>query len=135
MLLGLWHPAVVGSDCQEREINRANARNHVSDEIFVTWDIDDAGVEFLALEPDEIQFGKTQINGDSARFLLGQSVRISSGQRFYQRAFAMIDVARCGNDEIPSGHFAHAALIARMTTSSCCGKIVRRSSLNRLSAM
>jgi len=91
--------------------------------------------EVLAFGPDEIQFGKTQINGDSARFLLGQSVRISSGQRFYQRAFAVIDVARCGNDEIPSGHFAHAALIARMTTSSCCGKIVRRSSLNRLSAM
>ena len=45
MLLGLWHPAVVRGDDEQRQINRADARHHVFHEIFVAGNVDDAELE------------------------------------------------------------------------------------------
>jgi len=135
MLFRLPHPAVVGRNNEKREINRADARDHVPDEILVAGNVDDACVNRLAIRRGQIQFGETELNRDFPRFFFRQAVRISSGQRFDECAFAVIDVACCGDHEVPGAHFLHTALIAWMTRPSCCGKIVRRLSLKRSFAM
>ena len=112
MLFRLRHPAVIGRNNKKREINRADTRDHVSDEIFVTWNINDACVNRLAVHGGQIQFGETELNRDFPRFFFRQAVRISSGQRFDECAFAVIDVARRGDDEVPDAHFLHTVLIA-----------------------
>src|SRR5262245_16758702 len=54
MLFSLRHPTVVSSDNQKREIDRADAGNHVSYKIFVTRHIDDSDVEPLLIGRGEI---------------------------------------------------------------------------------
>ena len=54
MLFGLRHPTVVGCNNQEREIDRSNSGDHVADEIFVSWNIDNAAVKFFAVGSGEI---------------------------------------------------------------------------------
>src|SRR6185295_1841526 len=78
------------------------------------------------------QVGETQVNGDAASLLLRQSIRINASQRFDQRAFAVIDVACGREDEMGVVHPSlRARCMAAITSLSCCGKIVRRSSLKR----
>ena len=59
MLFRLGHPAVVGGDNEERQINRPDARDHVAHKILVAGNIDDACVNRLAIRRGEIQFGET----------------------------------------------------------------------------
>src|SRR6266702_4006776 len=49
MFFRLRHPAVVCRDDQQREIDRADTGEHVAHEIFVTRNIDNSDVEFLAV--------------------------------------------------------------------------------------
>ena len=72
----------------------------------MAWNIDDARVNGLAIRRGQIQFGKTELNGDLPRFFLRQAIRIRSSERFHQRALAMIDMARRRNDEMASCHTA-----------------------------
>jgi hypothetical protein len=44
VFFGLRHPTVVGGDDEEREVNRANARDHILDEVLVPRDIHDTDV-------------------------------------------------------------------------------------------
>ena len=74
--------------------------------------IHNAGVNFVAARRGQIQFGEAEIDGDLSPLFLRQTIRIRSRERFHQRAFAMIDVTCRGDNEMPSGHFVHAALIA-----------------------
>src|SRR5206468_9961872 len=104
MFFRLRHPAVVYRDDQQREIDRADTGEHVAHEIFVTRNIDNSDVEFLAVRAGEIQFGETQVDSNSARFLFRKAVEIGSGQRLNQRALAVIDVTCGGDDEMASGH-------------------------------
>lgn len=48
MFFGLRHPAVVGSDDEEREVNGSNASYHVADEVFVSGNVDNSDVKALA---------------------------------------------------------------------------------------
>ena len=64
------------------------------------------------------QLGEPEINRDLSRFLFRQSVGICAGERFNQRAFAMIDMASCRNNAMPIGHGAHVARMASTTRSS-----------------
>jgi len=70
----------------------------------MAWNIDDAGVNRLAIRRGEIQFGETKLNRDLPRFFFGQAIWISSSERFHERALAVIDVARRGDDEMPGAH-------------------------------
>ncbi len=112
VFLGLRHPAVVGSDRKQRQIDRAHAGDHVAHKIFVTGHVHNAGVNPLAVWRSEIQFGEPEVNGDLPFLFFGQSIRVCSRQRFDQRAFAVIDVPGSANDEMTNAHVATAA--ARM---------------------
>src|SRR5205814_7542923 len=79
VLFRLRHPAVVGSNGQEREINRANAGDHVAHEIFVAGDINDACVNFVAVWRGYIQGGESKVDGDLPFLFLGQTIGIGAG--------------------------------------------------------
>ena len=102
MLLALRHPAVIGGDNEERQIDRADASNHVAHEILVPGNVDNSGMNSAG----QIQLGETEVDRDLARFLFGQPVGIGPGKRFDQSALAVIDVTSRGNDEMARNHIA-----------------------------
>src|SRR5882757_585525 len=104
MLFRLLHPTVVGGNNQKREIDRADTCNHVSNKIFVTGDIDDSNLEPLLVRPDKTQLCETEIDCDLSLLFLGQPVRVGSSERFYQGAFAVIDMPRGREDEVLRCH-------------------------------
>ena len=104
MLFGLRHPAVVRCDNEESEIDRPHASDHVSDEIFVAGHIDDADMEPLLVSALQNQLCEAELDGDLSRFFLGQAIGISSGERFDQRALAVIDVTGGCENEMFRGH-------------------------------
>src|SRR5437870_12571235 len=69
--------------------------------------IDNSGVNFVAVRRSEIQFRETEIDGDAPRFFLRQTIGISSSQRFHQCALAMIDMASPRDDKML---FCHRAI-------------------------
>src|SRR5512147_1534024 len=101
MLFTLRHPAVICSDDKECQIDGANSSDHVAHEIFMARDINDACLNSVAVWRGCIQCSETKIDGDLSLFLLWQTIGIGAGQRCNQRAFAMINVARCGDDKMP----------------------------------
>ena len=70
-----------------------------------------------------------------ARLFFRQAIRVGAGERLDQRALAVIDVAGGGDDEVRARRTSTGvtrpttARSALITSASCCGKIVRRSSL------
>ena len=131
MFFSLRHPAIVSSNHQKREIDRADSSNHVSNKIFVTGHIDDSNMEPLLLGPDNIQLCEAEIDCDLSRLFFGEPIRVDSRERFHQCTFSVIDMTRGRQDEMFLRHLVHAARIASTTASSWCGRIVRRSSLKR----
>src|SRR5438094_3902378 len=45
-----------------------------------------------------------EIDGDASGLFFGQTVRVRAGQCFHQRAFAVVDMAGGGEDEMLGGH-------------------------------
>ena len=88
---------------------------------------------------------EAKLDRDLSRFFFGQAVGINSSERFNEGALAVIDVAGRREDEMLLCHrpynsrlatvVAQALRIASTTASSCCGKMVRRSSLKPPFAM
>ena len=66
-----------------------------------------------------------------ACFFLGQTIGIDPCERFDERGLPVIDVTGGREDEMlhPDGFVRHA-VNATTTSSSCSGKMVRKSSLN-----
>ena len=104
MLFGLGHPAVVRCNNEEREIYRPHTSDHVPDEIFVAGHIDDADMELLLVGSLQNQLCEAELDGDLSRFFFGQAIGINSGERFDQRALAVIDVTGRRDDEMYFGH-------------------------------
>src|ERR1700738_2301411 len=130
MLFRLRHPAVVGRDDEEGEIDRADAGNHVAHEGVVAGNIDNSN-----MQPVEIQFGEAKIDRHTARFLFAQTIGIGAGERLYYRPLPMIDVTGGCDDEIVHPFAVQTVRMASTTRSSWCGRIVRKSSLNERLAM
>ena len=66
----------------------------------MTGNIHNAGVNFVATCRGQIQFREAEIDADLSPLFLRQTIRIRSCERFYQRAFAVIDVTCRGDDEM-----------------------------------
>ena len=41
----------------------------------------------------QVQVGEAELDGDAARLLFRQAVRVDAGQRLHERSFAVVDVA------------------------------------------
>ena len=81
VLLALGHPGFVGGDHEQRDLDGADAGEHVLDEAHVTGDVDEAdlgtGRQRREREPE--------VDGEAARLLLGEPVGVGAGQRPDQR--------------------------------------------------
>src|ERR1700694_1849568 len=135
MLFGLRHPTIVRGNDKEHDVNRAETGDHIANEIFVTRDIDNSGMDLLAVRSVEIQFGKSEIDCDLPGLLFRQTIGVAAGERFDQCALAVIDVARGRDDEMLHPFAVQTVRMASTTRSSWCGRIVRKSSLNERLAM
>src|SRR6266480_7631447 len=133
MLFRLRHPAVISCDNEQREIDRADARNHVLDEILVPWHIHDPDIE-QRIRRAQFKMCKAQFDRDAAQFFFWQAIWIGACERVDERALAVIDVSSCGEDK-PLQLHCPVARSTLTTCASCFAKIVRRSSLNFPPAM
>ena len=94
MLTGLRHRAVICSHHQQHKIDAGRARQHVVHQLFVSRHIDKS--QHLAVRQGRVCV--TEIDGDSARLLLLETVGIHAGERLHQRSLAVVDVS-CGADD------------------------------------
>lgn len=100
MLLGLGHPAIIGSDYEEREIQCSDPGDHVIDEVRVTGHVDQSDLEVLTTGPGQLQVGEAELDGDSSLLLFGESVRVRSGEGSHEGGLSMVDVTSCSEDEV-----------------------------------
>src|SRR5262249_12327165 len=98
MLARLRHDGVVGGNDKDGEIDAGRTGEHVLDEAFMPWNIDDA-------EPVAIEFegGEADVDGDAARLFFRQTVTVDAGQGLDERRLAMIDMA-CGSKDKITRH-------------------------------
>ena len=82
-------------------IHTPRARSHVSDEMGVSRNIDEAESNRPPIWCLCIQRGKAQIDGDATALLFGQTIGIDPGESTDQRRLAVIDVTRRSNDDGP----------------------------------
>ena len=94
MLARLRHHGFVGRHHQHHRVDTRRAREHVAHEALVPRHVDKRHMD-IADRPVR----KAQIDRDAARFLFLQTVGIDAGERAYQRALAVIDVAGGADDE------------------------------------
>src|SRR5215470_13624268 len=114
MLLCLRHDAVVGRDHEQNEIDSTRACQHVVNELFMSRDVDEA--EYRAVQRRQIR--KSEINGNAARLLLLEPVRIDAGQGAHQRGLSMIDMAGGTDDHVASSDNGSAARRSAFWTAS-----------------
>ena len=62
----------------------------------------------------QLEMRETEVDGDAARLLFGKAVGIGAGERFDQRAFAVVHVAGGGEDEMAwHGHAVDSTAAGR----------------------
>ena len=77
----------------------------MSNKIFVARDIDNADVEALFVRRVQNEVSETELNRNSARLFLRQSVWIGACERFDERAFSMVNVTRRCENKMFFCHF------------------------------
>ena len=88
MFLGLGHHSFVRGHDQKRDVDAADACQHVLDKALVTRNIDDTDLT----PAGKSQPGETQVNGHPSGFLLGQAVGVHSRDSCDQCRFAVVDM-------------------------------------------
>ncbi len=88
MLLGLWHPALVGGYHEQGDVDCLDPGEHVLDEPLVAGHVDERHLR----PTGERRPGKAEIDGEPSSLLLGPAVGITPGQSVDQRRLAMVDM-------------------------------------------
>jgi hypothetical protein len=88
MLARLRHHAFIRRDYERKQIDPVRSRQHVSDETFVTGNVNKTEPEAI-----QLQIGETEIDRDPASFFFRKPVRISACEGSDERAFPVIDMA------------------------------------------
>ena len=87
VLFGLRHPAVLGGHDEQCKIHRADAGDHVFDEILMARHIDDA--EAVA---GQFKMREAKVDGDAALFFFREPIGVVAGQGLDQCTLAVVDV-------------------------------------------
>ncbi len=95
MFAGLRHHTLIGCNDKQRQVDSADARQHILDEITVAGHVNNPN-QFAVRQRIK---GESQVNRHLAGLFLFEPVRIDPGQCPHERGFAMIDVA-CGTNHI-----------------------------------
>ena len=77
VLARLRHHAFVGGDDEQREVDAADAGEHVLDEALVAGHVDDAD---LLRRSGSVQPGEAEVDGHAAVFLFLQAVGVDAGE-------------------------------------------------------
>ncbi len=116
VLARLRHHRLVGRDDQHDEIDAAGAGEHVLHEALVAGDVDEREVDVV----DRLM-GEAEVDGDAARLLFLEAIRVGPRQRQHERALAVIDVPGGADDDRPqsggdhSGYREHRVIKATET--------------------
>ena len=94
VLPGLRLHRLVSRDYQHDEVDAADAGKHVLHEALVPRHVHERHVD-----PFDLRVGEPEVDGDPARLLFLQPIRIGAGQRLDERALAMVDVSRRADDD------------------------------------
>ena len=113
VLARLRHHALVGRDDQHRQVDSADAGQHVPDEALVARHVDDLDREARLLEKRE-----AEIDRDAPSLLLGEAIRIGPGEGLHQRGLAVVDVAGRADDDVRRGRRAHRRAAALVSASA-----------------
>src|SRR5262247_3231523 len=136
MLARLRHHTLVGRDDQHRQVDPADAGQHVLDEALVPRDVDD-----LDREPTRLlEERESEIDRDAAGLLFGKTVGVGAGQRLDQRGLAVVDVPGGTDDDVRGDRRrAHRRVAASVSASArsptWAGSTVRQSSSRRSCAV
>lgn len=103
VLFGLRHPAIVGGDYDEGEVEGSDSGDHVVDEVGMAGDIDDADLQVLTLGAGEAEVSKAKLDSDSALLFFGQTVGVDSGQCLHEGGLSVVNVAGGSEDEVHEG--------------------------------
>ena len=101
VLARLRHHRLVRRDDQQREVDAADAREHVLDEPLVARHVHDAHLAPAGQRHPR----EAEVDGHAAPLLLGEAVRVDARERLHERRLPVVDVA-CRADDV------HAASIA-----------------------
>ena len=97
MLAGLGHRPIVSRDNQQDVVDGCCTGQHVAHQPLMSWYINESDGGAIR----NGQVSKPEVDRDAALFLFFQTVRVNTCERFYQRSFAMVNVAgRSNNHEI-----------------------------------
>ena len=102
MFPSLRHHRFIGGDHQQRDVDAADARQHIVDEPLMSRHVDDADLA-ARRQPKPRE---AQVNGKPALFFFGESVRVDPRQRLDERRLPMINVSRCANYKHCQNRFA-----------------------------
>jgi len=94
MFASLRHNGIVSGDDQHRHVNACRAGDHVSDESFVAWNIDDANLKLARLE-----VRKAEVDRDSTSLFFGQAIGVDARELAHEARLAVVDVAGCTDDD------------------------------------
>jgi hypothetical protein len=96
MLARLGHYTFIGSNNEKHHIDTPSACYHMSYELFMTGDIDNANEEVIA----ETVMGKTKLRGNAPFLFLFEPVTIDAGQGLNERRFPMVDMPCCTDNDL-----------------------------------
>ena len=94
MLQCLGHDTIVGSNDQQQMITGIGTAKHLMDEFLVSRHIHKIQADRI-IDP---QMRKPRLNGDTAFFFFGKSIRVNLRQGLDQRGLAMIDMTSSCDD-------------------------------------
>src|SRR5215470_17704280 len=117
VLQRLRHDTVIRGYHEQREIDPGRSGQHIVKELLVSWHVDKA--EHGAIRRRQI--GKSEVDGDAARFLFLEAIGVDASQRAHKRRLAVVDVPRSADDHgTPSdkGVDARRSASARSSTDS-----------------
>jgi len=80
MLAGLRHDPLIGRHNQQRQVDAADARQHVFDEILMTWNINEADL----VPARKRSPGEAKVDREMAFFLFLQAVGVNTRDAGYE---------------------------------------------------
>ena len=88
----------IGGDHQQDEIDAADAGEHVAHEFFVAGNVDESDFHSGQIEERE-----AEVDGDTAAPFFGEAIGMRAGERFHERGFSVVDMARGADNDMAIG--------------------------------
>ena len=105
VFLGLRHPALIGRNDEQGDVESSNAGKHVFDEPLVPGDVDEADRLVTDQGP-----GEAEVDGEASLLLLGPAIRIPAGESLHEGGLAVVDMTGRSDDRHQMAASAEATI-------------------------